>query len=96
MATNSNLDQISKDLGEAVQRIEKLQAAEKPPLAQRLSSHLKKHGNNLTSLVLACCLFFVALGRLDLKNSLQVRLQQCGRCMTLGAIHAAQSDDLNE
>ena len=74
MTSDGNLDQISKELGEAVKRIEKIQAAEKPPFAQRLSNHFRKHGNNLTSLVLAGCLFFVALGRLDLKTSHQVDL----------------------
>ncbi|KAK9864208.1 hypothetical protein WJX84_012125 [Apatococcus fuscideae] len=78
-SSESNLDQISKDLGDAVKRIEKIQAAEKPPIATRLTNHIRKHGNNLTSLVLAGCLFFVALGRLDLKNSQQaerLRFQQ--------------------
>ena len=74
MTSGGSLDQISKDLDEAVKRIEKIQAAEKPPLAQRFTNHVRKHGNNLTSLLLAGCLFFVALGRLDLKNSLQVEL----------------------
>lgn len=74
MTSDGNLDQISKDLDQAVKRIEKIQAAEKPPLAQRFTRHIRKHGNNLTSLVLAGCLFFVALGRLDLKNSHQVDL----------------------
>ena len=76
MTSDGNLDQISKELGEAVKRIEKIQAAEKPPFAQRLTNHFRKHGNNLTSLVLAGCLFFVALGRLDLKSSHQVDLEK--------------------
>ncbi|KAK9826004.1 hypothetical protein WJX74_004651 [Apatococcus lobatus] len=71
MTSDGNLDQISKELGEAVKRIEKIQAADRPPFAQRFTNHFRKHGNNLTSLVLAGCLFFVALGRLDLKSSHQ-------------------------
>ena len=65
-----NLDQLSQELSETVNRIDKLQ--QKPPLGSRIYAHFSRQGSHIVGVVLAGTLFSIAVDRLAQKRAHEV------------------------
>lgn len=73
MSSEEKIKEISKRLGETVERIDSLQKGKAEPFRVRFRRHISKQGNVLVNAGLAGCIFFVAVGRLHQKQEFQVK-----------------------
>ena len=72
MGSEKKLSEISDSLSGALQRIETLQKQGKTSWLSRFRQNLAKNNQHLHSIILAGCVFAVALGRLQQKSEFEV------------------------
>lgn len=70
MDGDQRLQNLSDRLGNTLNRIDELQ--KKPTLGARLRNHLRAQSGSILNVILAGCVFSVAMGRLAQKNQHEV------------------------
>jgi hypothetical protein len=72
MPDTKRLDEISRDLGDTMQRIDDLQRRRNLPWTVRLRNHMGRSSSHLANIVLAGCILAVAAGRLNQQHEHEV------------------------
>jgi hypothetical protein len=72
MSSQQKLGEISRALNKSIERMDAMQRGKAAPFSDQLRQHIAKNRGNLTNIILAGCVFAVAIGRFNLNQQHQV------------------------